>query len=160
MIPAHSSSVNGAVLKIRKIVPRLDFSSRAISARPFPAAYSSMTRMCRGEIRPRFAFRLFRRSAFATGGMIDLITLNATSHIFRQPATNHLERRIPQFHPIPTLRILHATFSEVDYNTGFEAVEELRKLVPLGVSMSQFGPALDSACSMRTFAPSRRQTGR
>ena len=45
MIPAISSSVNGAVLKIRKIVPRLDFSSRAISARSFPAAYSSMTRM-------------------------------------------------------------------------------------------------------------------
>jgi hypothetical protein len=79
MIPAISSSVNGAVLKIRKIVPRLDFSSRAISARSFPAAYSSMTRMCRREIRPRFAFRLFRRRAFATGGMIDLITLNATS---------------------------------------------------------------------------------
>jgi hypothetical protein len=26
----------------------------------------------------------------------------------------------------------------VDYTTGFEAVEELRKPVPLGVSMSQF----------------------
>jgi hypothetical protein len=79
MIPPHSSSVNGAVLKIRKIVPRLDFSSRAISARSFPAAYSSMTRMCRREIRPRFAFTLFRRRAFATGDIIDLITLNATS---------------------------------------------------------------------------------
>jgi aryl-alcohol dehydrogenase-like predicted oxidoreductase len=30
------------------------------------------------------------------------------------------------------------TFSVVDYTTGFEAVEELRKLVQLGVSMSQF----------------------
>ena len=30
------------------------------------------------------------------------------------------------------------TFSGVDYNTGLEAVEELRKLLPAGVSMSQF----------------------
>ena len=30
------------------------------------------------------------------------------------------------------------TFSGVDYTTGLEAVEELRKLVPSGVSMSQF----------------------
>jgi len=61
------------------------------------------------------------------------------SIIFRQPATNDLERRVPQFHPIPTLRILRATFSGVDYNTGLEIVEELRKLVPSGISMSQFG---------------------
>jgi hypothetical protein len=92
MIPAHSSSVNGAVLKIRKTVPRLDFSSRAISATSFPAAYSSITRMCRREIRPRFAFRLFRRRAFPTGGMIDLITLNATPPSFsaslRRPTLN------------------------------------------------------------------------
>jgi hypothetical protein len=79
MIPAHSSSLNGAVLKIRKIVPRLDFSLCAISVRSFPAAYSFMTRTCRCEIPFRFAFTLFRRCAFATGGMIDLITLNATS---------------------------------------------------------------------------------
>jgi aryl-alcohol dehydrogenase-like predicted oxidoreductase len=30
------------------------------------------------------------------------------------------------------------TFSGVDYNTGLEAVEEIRRLVPAGVSMSQF----------------------
>jgi aryl-alcohol dehydrogenase-like predicted oxidoreductase len=30
------------------------------------------------------------------------------------------------------------TFSGVDYNTGLEAVEELRKLLPAGVSMSEF----------------------
>jgi aryl-alcohol dehydrogenase-like predicted oxidoreductase len=30
------------------------------------------------------------------------------------------------------------TFSGVDYNTGLEAVEELRRLLPAGVSMSQF----------------------
>ena len=66
MIPGISSSVNGAVLKIRKIVPRLDFSSRAISARSFPAAYSSMTRMCRCEIPFRFAF-VAALSRLATG---------------------------------------------------------------------------------------------
>jgi aryl-alcohol dehydrogenase-like predicted oxidoreductase len=53
------------------------------------------------------------------------------------PATNGVERRVPQFHPTPTAD-LHATFSEVDYTTGFVAVEELRKPMPLGVSMSQF----------------------
>jgi hypothetical protein len=31
MIPAHSSSLNGAVLKIRKIVPRLDFFAGNLS---------------------------------------------------------------------------------------------------------------------------------
>ncbi len=30
------------------------------------------------------------------------------------------------------------TFSGVDYEIGLEAVEEIRKLVPAGVSMSQF----------------------
>jgi len=30
------------------------------------------------------------------------------------------------------------TFSGVDYSAGLEAVEEIRKLVPAGVSMSQF----------------------
>ena len=30
------------------------------------------------------------------------------------------------------------TFSGVDYNVGLEAVEEMRALVPAGVSMSQF----------------------
>jgi hypothetical protein len=67
MIPPHSSSVKGAVLKIRKIVPWLDLSSRVISVRSFPAAHSCMTRTCRGEIRSRFAFTLFRRRAFAMG---------------------------------------------------------------------------------------------
>jgi hypothetical protein len=43
MIPPYSSNLNGVVLKIRKMVPRLVFSSRAISVRSFPAAYSCMT---------------------------------------------------------------------------------------------------------------------
>jgi hypothetical protein len=108
MIPAHSSSLNGAVLKIRKIVPRLDFSSRAISVRSFPSAYSSMTRMCRYEIPFRFAFTFFRGRAFATGGMSELNNSECDlSIIFRQPATNDLERRVPQFYPIPTLQIFH-----------------------------------------------------
>ena len=93
MIPAHSSSLKGAVLKIRKIVPRLDFSSRAISVRSFPAAYSCMTRTCRGEIPARYAFTLFRRRAFATGGMIDWRTLNATSSSF----SPNLRRRRDHF---------------------------------------------------------------
>jgi len=40
MISPYSSTLKGAVLKIRKIVPRLDFSSRAISVRCLLAAYS------------------------------------------------------------------------------------------------------------------------
>ncbi len=52
------------------------------------------------------------------------------------------------------------TFSGVDYNAGLEAVEEIRALLPPGVTMSQFAAALDSDVRRRDLRHSGRQTPR
>jgi hypothetical protein len=51
MTPHNWSTLKEAVLKIRKIVPPLDFSSRAISASFFPCAYCCI----RGPMAGRWA---------------------------------------------------------------------------------------------------------
>jgi hypothetical protein len=95
--------------------------------------------------------------------MIDLITLNATLHHIppacdERPRTT---RSVPQFHPIPTLRILHVTFSGLDYNTGLEIAKELRKTRAVRHFEEPVRPALDSdvRCGVRRPIPlsSRRR---
>jgi len=103
MIPPYSSALKGAVLKTHKIVPRLDFSSRAISVRCSLAAYSlydsNVSRrnpvwICFGGLLPpRFRHRL---ADDLENSQCDL------SVILRQPSTNYFERRVLQFHPTPT----------------------------------------------------------
>lgn len=108
MISPYSSTLKRAVLKIRKIVPRLDFSSRAISVRCLLAGYSqhdsNVSRrnpvwICFGRLlSPRFRDRPADK---LENSQCDL------SIILRQPLTNYFERRVPQFHPIPTADLSH-----------------------------------------------------
>jgi hypothetical protein len=82
MIPSYSSNLKGVVLKIRKMVLRLCFSSRAIRHVRVTEVRGREATDRNGEVQLGFGFAGFCRRDFATGWMIDSRTLNATSASF------------------------------------------------------------------------------